>query len=300
MQTHIVQPVRLSIEFVTRNRLQLILQVLFMRPILCASAILPPEPFDSRQTHLESLVLIISPPDILGQLLELLDLLLILPFEATSDLFHELVIVHIGPSVPDDLGLAGEEVEFEELEERGEGLYLRFLDCVTAGWINWTGWQVQRGRVGYISKLGLYMELECEALEGGDESGNQADHLLSEISRSSKDYLVKASTKDPRREKLYVQHQPLCSLTLMTNSMRISPASSTKVKREKQNRKRTDDETFLLDLPLSLGILLVIVCRHVAQILLVNRADVESSVWVVGRKGKRPRCERSRLRLRLR
>jgi hypothetical protein len=124
MQTHIVQPVRLSIELVARNRLQLILQVLPMRPILCASAILPPEPFDPRQTHLESLVLIISPPDILGHLLKLLDLLLILPLETTSDLFHELVIVHVGPGVPDDLGLAGEEVEFEELEQGGESLFL--------------------------------------------------------------------------------------------------------------------------------------------------------------------------------
>jgi hypothetical protein len=124
MQTHIVQPVRLSIELVARNRLQLILQVLPMRPILCASAILPPEPFDPRQAHLESLVLIISPSDILGQLFKLLDLLLILPLEATSDLFHKLVIVHIGPGVPDDLGLAGQEVEFVELEEGGEGLFV--------------------------------------------------------------------------------------------------------------------------------------------------------------------------------
>lgn len=93
-------------------------------PQSCASVILPPEPFDSRQTHLESLVLIISPPDILGQLLKLLDLLLVLPLETTSDLFHKLVIVHIGPGVPDDLGLAGKEVEFEELEQGGEGLFL--------------------------------------------------------------------------------------------------------------------------------------------------------------------------------
>jgi hypothetical protein len=131
MQTHIVQPVRLSIELVARNRLQLILQILLMRPILCASATRPLEPLNPRQTHLESLVLIISPPDILGHLLELLDLLLVLPLEATSDLFHKLVIVHIGPGVPDDLGLAGEEVEFEELEEGGEGLFL--FGCVMRG-----------------------------------------------------------------------------------------------------------------------------------------------------------------------
>lgn len=72
-----------------------------------------------------------------------------------------------------------------------------------------TGWEIQRGRVRYISKLESYTGLKCEALRGGDESGNQTDHLLSEISRSSKDYLDKASTKDPRREKLYVQYQPL-------------------------------------------------------------------------------------------
>jgi hypothetical protein len=124
MQTHIVQPVRLSIELVARNRLQLILQVLLIRHILLASAIRPLEPLNSRQNHLESLVLIISPSDILGQLFKLLDLLLILPLEATSDLFHELVIVHIGPGVPDDLGLAGQEVEFVELEEGGEGLFV--------------------------------------------------------------------------------------------------------------------------------------------------------------------------------
>lgn len=124
MQTHIVQPVRLSIEFITCDRLQLILQVLFIRHNLSASANYPLKSFNPRQTHLESLVLIISPPDILGQLLELLDLLLVLPLETTSDLFHELVIVHIGPGVPDDLGLAGQEVEFEELEEGREGLFL--------------------------------------------------------------------------------------------------------------------------------------------------------------------------------
>lgn len=136
MQTHIVQPVRLSIELVARNRLQLILQVLLIRHILLASAIRPLEPLNSRQTHLESLVLIISSPNILGQLFKLLDLLLVLPIETTSDLFHKLVIVHVGPGVPDDLGLAGEEVEFEELEEGGEGLYLRVLYRVTEAWID--------------------------------------------------------------------------------------------------------------------------------------------------------------------
>jgi hypothetical protein len=193
MQTHIVQPVRLSIELVARNRLQLILQILLMRPILCASATRPLEPLNPRQTHLESLVLIISPPDILGQLFKLLDLLLVLPLETPSDLFHELVIVHIGPGVPDDLGLAGKEVEFVELEEGGEGLYLRFFFVLCYGGMGRLNGQ--RGGVGYISKLELYAVLDCEASEGGDESGNQTNHLLSEISRSPEDCLDKALSR---------------------------------------------------------------------------------------------------------
>lgn len=83
----------------------------------------------------------------------------------------------------------------------------------------------------------------------------------------------------------------------MPNSIGDTPSSRPNIASEKnRNQQLTDDETFLLDLSLSLGILLVIVCRHVAEILLVYEADVESSVWVVVRKRQRPRWERSRLR----
>jgi hypothetical protein len=101
--------------------------------------------------------------------------------------------------------------------------------------------------------------------------------------------------QEPRHERSYVEHQPHARDTDAKFDWRHPFIPSKHCKRKKRNQQLTDDETFLLDLPLSLRILLIIVCRHVAEILLVNRADVESSVWVVVRRRKRPSRERSRL-----
>jgi hypothetical protein len=102
--------------------------------------------------------------------------------------------------------------------------------------------------------------------------------------------------QEPQNERSYVEHQPHAPDTDAKFDLGHPCIPSKHRKRKKRNQQLTYDETFLLDLPLSLRILLIIVCRHVAEILLVNRADVESSVWVAVRKRQRPRCERSRLR----
>jgi hypothetical protein len=105
--------------------------------------------------------------------------------------------------------------------------------------------------------------------------------------------------QEPQNERSYVEHQPHAPDTDAKFDLGHPCIPSKHRKRKKNgNQQLTDYETFLLDFPLSLGILLVIVCRHVAETLLVNRAEVDSSVWVrvIARKRPRPRCERSRLR----
>lgn len=95
-------------------------------------------------THLESLILIISSPNILVDLLEVFHHLLVhflsllsIPFslrDRTGHLIVEFLFIEIGSGVSEDLGVGGQLVVFEEGEEGGVG-----LKCAKEGMVSKIG-----------------------------------------------------------------------------------------------------------------------------------------------------------------